>query len=98
MAQSKAHMEATTRYNKKAYDRIELKLRKDTDINGETIRVHAAARGESVNILASGTMFRSAGGTCRTSFGQIPLRKARPADTLFSELYHFPGKAVEMID
>ncbi len=49
MAQSKAHMEATTRYNKKAYDRIELKLRKDTDINGETIRVHAAARGESVN-------------------------------------------------
>ncbi len=49
MAQSKAHMEATTRYNKKVYDRIELKLKKDTDINGETIHVNAAARGKSVN-------------------------------------------------
>ena len=49
MAQTKAHMEATTRYNKRAYDRIELKLRKDADINGEVLRAHAEAMGESVN-------------------------------------------------
>ncbi|WP_305117481.1 hypothetical protein [Acutalibacter muris] len=49
MAQTKAHMEATTRYNKKAYDRIELKLRKDAEINGDVLRTHAEAMGESVN-------------------------------------------------
>lgn len=49
MAQTKAHMEATGRYNKKAYDRIELKLRKDAELNGDAIRAHAEARGESVN-------------------------------------------------
>ena len=49
MAQSKAHMEATTRYNKKAYDRIELKLRKDAEITGDVLRTHAEAMGESVN-------------------------------------------------
>ncbi len=49
MAQSKAHMAATNRYNKKAYDRIELKLRKDADLNGDVVRAHAEAHGESVN-------------------------------------------------
>jgi len=50
-------------------------------------------------ILASGTLFRSAGGTCRTAFGQVPLRKARPTDTLFSDLYNLPGiVAVEIMD
>lgn len=49
MAQTKAHMEATGRYNKKAYDRIELKLRKDADINGDAIRAHVEAKGESLN-------------------------------------------------
>ena len=49
MAQTKAHMEATTRYNKKAYDRIELKLRKDADLNGDLLRAHAETMGESVN-------------------------------------------------
>lgn len=49
MPQSKAHMEATGRYNKKAYDRIELKLRKDAEINGDTIRAYAESRGESLN-------------------------------------------------
>jgi len=48
--------------------------------------------------LASGTMFRSSGGTFRTAFGQVLLRKALPADTLFSDLYNFPGKAVEIMD
>lgn len=49
MAQSKAHMEATGRYNKKAYDRIELKLRKDSELNGNLIRAHAESKKESVN-------------------------------------------------
>ena len=49
MAQSAAHMEATGRYNKKAYDRVELKLRKEADINGDFIRAHAELMGESVN-------------------------------------------------
>jgi len=49
MAQSKAHIEATGRYEKKAYDKILLRLRKDTDLNGDVIRTHAEARGESVN-------------------------------------------------
>lgn len=49
LAQTKAHMEATTRYNKKAYDRKELKLRKDAEINGDVLRTHAEAMGESVN-------------------------------------------------
>ena len=49
MAQTKAHIAATERYNKKAYDRILLKLRKDADINGEAIRAHAETKGESLN-------------------------------------------------
>lgn len=49
MAQTKAHIAATERYNKKAYDRILLKLRKDADINGDAIRAHAEAQGESLN-------------------------------------------------
>ncbi|MEG1562559.1 MAG: hypothetical protein RR365_02340 [Bacteroides sp.] len=49
MAQSKAHIEANTRYNKKAYDRIELKLRKDSSLNGDAIKTHAESKGESVN-------------------------------------------------
>ena len=35
MAKSKAKAEADARYDKKAYDRIELKIRKDTEINRE---------------------------------------------------------------
>lgn len=49
MAQSKAHIEATNRYNQKAYDRILLKVRKDADLNADSIRTHAESRGESVN-------------------------------------------------
>ena len=49
MAQSKAHMDATNRFNKKAYDRIQMSVRKDADINGDVIRAHAESRGESVN-------------------------------------------------
>lgn len=49
MPQSKAHMEATDRYNQKAYDNISLRLRKDADVTGDTVRAHAKAMGESVN-------------------------------------------------
>ena len=49
MAQSKAHIAANTKYNKKAYDRILLILRKDSKINGDFIRTHAEAGGESIN-------------------------------------------------
>lgn len=49
MAQSKAKIEANERYNKKAYDRIHLSIRKDAELNGDTIRTHAEARGESIN-------------------------------------------------
>jgi len=49
IAQTKAHIEATGRYEKKAYDKILLRLRKDADLNSDVIRTHAEARGESVN-------------------------------------------------
>ena len=49
MAQSKAHMEATGRYEKKAYDKILLRIRKDADLNADAIRAYAASKGESVN-------------------------------------------------
>lgn len=46
---SQAKIDANERYNKKVYDRIHLSVRKDADINGDAIRAHAEARGESVN-------------------------------------------------
>ena len=49
MAQSKAHIDATGRYEKKAYDKILLRIRKDSAVNGDVIRAHAESRGESVN-------------------------------------------------
>lgn len=49
MAQSKAHIEATGRYEKKTYDNIRFRIRKDAELNGDTIRTHAEARGESIN-------------------------------------------------
>ena len=49
MAQSKAHMAATNRFNQKAYDNIQLRVRKDSLLNGAAIRTHAEARGESLN-------------------------------------------------
>ena len=49
MAQSKAHIEATGRYEKKAYDKILLRIRKDADLNGDMLRAHAETMGESVN-------------------------------------------------
>lgn len=47
--QSEAHIAATGRYEKKAYDKILLRLRKDAALNGDTIRAYAERKGESVN-------------------------------------------------
>ncbi len=49
MAQSKAHIEATGRYNKKAYERIAFDVRRDAEMNADFIRAHAESMGESVN-------------------------------------------------
>ena len=46
MAYSEAQKEATARYNKKAYDRIEIKVKKG---GKEEIFAYAASRGKSVN-------------------------------------------------
>jgi uncharacterized protein (DUF1778 family) len=49
MAQSRAHIQATTRYESKAYNKITLRVRKDGEINLETITAAATANGESLN-------------------------------------------------
>ena len=49
MAQTKAHADASNRYNKKAYDRLHVSLRKDAELNGDYVRAYAQARGESTN-------------------------------------------------
>jgi len=43
---SKAHMQASRRYNEKAYDRLEITVKKG---GKEELQVHAAERGESLN-------------------------------------------------
>ena len=48
MAQSKAHMAATNRYAKKAYDRFAFDVWRDAEINGDVIRTHAESVGASV--------------------------------------------------
>ena len=49
MAKSKAWYEANRRYDKKTYEQIAFKVRRDSELNGDAIRAHAAAQGESVN-------------------------------------------------
>lgn len=46
---SQAHIDANARYAKKAYDRTLIRVRKDAELNGEAIRTHATAMGESLN-------------------------------------------------
>ena len=46
MPVSEAHKRASRKYNEKAYDRIELKVRKGEKANLQT---HAESRGESLN-------------------------------------------------
>ena len=49
MPVSEAKYRANTRYLKKAYERIAFNLRRDAEINGDYIRAHAEAMGESMN-------------------------------------------------
>lgn len=46
---TQARIDANERYNKKTYDRILLKLRKDSELNADIVRLHAEAMGESIN-------------------------------------------------
>lgn len=46
---SKAKAEADARFNKKAYEQIAFILRRDADVNADTVRAHAETMGESVN-------------------------------------------------
>ena len=49
MAQTRAHIEATTRYESKAYDKIQVRVRKDSSLTRADIQKAADAAGESVN-------------------------------------------------
>ena len=49
MPASKAHIKATQRYEQKAYDKILVRFRKDSDVNRDTIKAAAEATGQSVN-------------------------------------------------
>ena len=46
---SKAKAEADARFNKKAYDQIVFRLRKDAKINGNNLREYVKSTGESLN-------------------------------------------------
>ncbi len=46
---SQARIDANARYDKKAYDRVLFRIRKDDTVNLDFIRTYTAARGESVN-------------------------------------------------
>ena len=56
MAQNKAHIEITDRFEKKAYDKILLRIRKDADIDSDSIRIYTEARGESINEFYCGQL------------------------------------------
>ena len=49
MPVSKAQIRAAARYSKKTYERIAFDVRRDAEINGDFIRSHAEAMGESMN-------------------------------------------------
>ena len=46
---SQARIDANARYDKKAYDRVLFRIRRDSEINLDFIRAHAEAMGESIN-------------------------------------------------
>ena len=48
MPQSPAQARASAKYEKKTYEHINLRVRRDAEINLAVIREHAAARGETV--------------------------------------------------
>lgn len=49
MPVSEAKRRANARYSKKTYERIAFDVRRDAEINGDYIRTHAEAMGESMN-------------------------------------------------
>lgn len=49
MPATEAHIRATTKYESKAYDKILLRLRKDSDINKDAIQAAADRAGQSLN-------------------------------------------------
>ena len=49
MPVSKAQLEAKARYDKKTYDNVLVKIRKDSDLTLAMIKEYASARGESTN-------------------------------------------------
>ena len=49
MPASEAQLKAKARYSKKTYERIAFDVRRDAEINGDYIRSHAKAMGESMN-------------------------------------------------
>lgn len=46
---SQAKIDANARYDKKTYDNVLVKFRKDAELTLAMIKAHAASRGESVN-------------------------------------------------
>ena len=49
MPRSEAKAKADARWDKKAYDKVLLRIRKDAEMNGDFFREYAASRGESIN-------------------------------------------------
>lgn len=49
MTVSDAQMRAIRKYSDKTYDQLILRLRKDSDLNGEALRLHAESQDESIN-------------------------------------------------
>ena len=49
MPQTRAHARATARWEKKNYDRALVRLRKDSPVNLNAVRMFATERGESLN-------------------------------------------------
>ncbi len=49
MPASKAHIQATTRFEAKAYDKILLRIRKDGDFTREHIQIAADRAAKSIN-------------------------------------------------
>ena len=52
----KSQIDASTRYEKKNYDRLNIRLRKDGDITEEIARAAADAAGESLNAYTIGAL------------------------------------------
>lgn len=46
---SQAHIDANARYDKKAYSRVLLRVRNDSELNLDAIRAHIERTGESLN-------------------------------------------------